>query len=276
MVSAAPPSAAGADNQCPAYLWISYGSKIRQKDGSITQRYHIRTSSPSGLAGDFCLDLKAYYRLGSRSAQARGYGLAPITCSKGDGTIGSFEINSKTNAHIAVFVVGTCGTMRWMAQASHPLFGHASPDAQSSPALVDLPTDFARLHLIHARHNFYMQTGSTYHFSYRGKNGITTAPAVYETRERVAELALRPDHGLAYTPPHDTRLDRSGHYATKEAVVWVTETAAGKCYATTYTLLLHRSINAHLKRLPGIVFFAAAAVATGILVNLRKRRVWYI
>ncbi len=263
----------GANVDCAAYLYIAYGDQTRLKDGSITQRYHIRGDNDSWLNGGASQNVKAYYRLRSQSGQGQsGYRQAPITYCRDDVT---FEVNSRANALIDVYVAGTCGSRRWTAQTGHPLFGKASPAAGESPAGAGLPSGFGRLSLRPARHNQYMQTGKTYRFDYHGRDGTLETAAVFEDRKRIADLVIMPGNVLAYTPPHDSRLDRGGHFATKETVVRIDETACGRQYATTYTLVLHRSIGAHSRLLPGILLFGAAGVVVGILVNRYKRRSWY-
>ena len=262
------------NTDCAAYLWIAYGRQTRHPDGSVTQRYHIRSDRALWPDGDACGDLQAFYRASSRSDQAEwGYHTAAVVCSRGDAYL---DITSKTNTRIDLHVVGTCGNSQWTAHTAHPLFGKASPDTREPSArTVDLPQGVVRLRLRPSRHTYYMQTGNPYHFDYSDNDGTIESAIIIENRKRIAQIDLLPGNVLSYTPPHDPNLDRCGHYATKETIVLVKETATDRTYADTFTLLLHRSVYSYHRLPPGVILFSAAACVVLVLVIIYRRRPWY-
>lgn len=263
------------DNHCAAYLWIAFGRQVRQPDGSLTQRYHIRSNRTLWPNGDDCGDLQAFYRLNSRSVQTpRGYCSAPVICNQGDAYL---DITSKTNARIDLYMVGTCGRRQWTAHTTHPLFGKASPDTREpSVRTADLPDGVARLRLRPSRHTPYMQTGTPYYFDCTGNDGTMKSAVIIENQKRIAELDILPGNVVAYTPPHDPNLDRAGHYATKEILVLVEATGKDRTHTDTFTLQLHRTVRGHHRLLPGIILFSAAGSVVLALVITRKRRPWYV
>lgn len=262
-----------ADDACPAYIWITCGEQIRQKDGSLTQRYYVGHNEEIRLDGNRGLDLEAFCLFDNRSPEDKGYSKLPIACDSGKRYL---DINCRANAHLELFVVGTCGGKRFMAQTAHSLFGKAFPATQKEAAsMAELPDDLPRLRLRPSRRNYYMQTGIPYQFSYTGKGGAPKIADIIENQKRLLSIPLAPGDVLTYTPPQDPELDRTGPYDFKETVLLVNETAAGIDYATTFTLLLHRSYTAHLQLLPGVTLFGLTAALTLFVVLMHKRRPWY-
>ncbi|QTA90826.1 BadF/BadG/BcrA/BcrD ATPase family protein [Desulfonema magnum] len=70
---------------------------------------------------------------------------------------------------------------------------------------------------------------------------------------------------------HDPGLDKSGPQARKESLILIEETADGTDYATTFTLLLHRSLTGHLKLVPGLMLLGITAIITALFVIYKRR-----
>lgn len=262
------------DNDRAAYIWISYGRQTRQPDGSVTQRYHIRSTGILWPDGGACGALQAFYQVNSRFDQvARGYYPVPILCRQGDACL---DITSRANVRIDLYVVGTCGHRQYTAHTTQSLAGKASPDTRKSSArTVDLPGGAARLRLRPSRYTYYMQTGVPYIFDFSGNDGTMKSAVVLENQKCIAELDFLPGNAVTYIPPHDPNLDRAGHYATKETIVLVKETSTDRMHADTYTLLLHRPVYGHCRLLPGIILFSAGGCVVLALAIAFRRRPWY-
>ncbi len=269
-----------AADGCPAYLWIACGDQTREKDGSVTQRYQILTNGGSWPDCRSDAGLHAVYTAAGRYSPAKGYhGMpvyrrVPVVCT---GDEAYLDINARANTLIDLYVYGVCGGKRFMAQTNHPLYGRASSEIRplEQPAAT-LPGDIPRLLLEPSRRRYHMQTGQTYRFTYTGGGRAVQSATIIEDQKPVEQIAVTPAGALEYTPAHDPDLDRSGAYDTKEAVVLVEEAGdGGGRFATTFTLLLHRSIYAHSRLSPGLALFAATAAAVLVLVLANKRRPWY-
>jgi hypothetical protein len=276
LVAAAWPSRLPADEAaaCPDHVWITCGEQIRLTDGSLTQRYGLKSNGGNSAPCTPDIRWEAYYRLIDGTLPGNGYRRVPLECGEGTPRL---EINCRTNARLELIVVGRCSGRRFTAQLRHALFGKASagrPVQSASPD--DPPGDLRRLELQPSRRNFYMQTGDTYRFAYHGNAGaVETVEVLEEGRPLPLDLVLAPDGSVDYTPAHDPRLDRKSPYTFKETVLLAREVAEDRAYVTTFTLLLHRSYGAHLKSVPGLAVFAGAAVLVGGCVAVRKRRPWY-
>ena len=264
--------ASGAE--CPQSLWLSLGERTRLSDGSLSQRYHLRRSGTGWPEDTLTPQLQAFYRLSGRNSSGQGLFPAPVTCREGDC---SLDIRSTTFARFEVYVVGTCGQRRFMAQTVQTLFGKSSIAQPSvSESFNDPLMDLPQLSLTPSPSDYYMQTGRNYQFNYSGLGGGGVTVAVIEEHQRpVMALTMHSTGDFTYTPPHDARLDRLGQQAFKETVLLIEEFADNRQYATTFTLALHRSRLAHMSLLPGIGLFSLTAIVVLALVLALKKRPWY-
>ncbi len=270
---------ANAGTQCPTHIWIDCGEQTREKNGAVTQRYYIRNSD------DICRnctqppDYKAFYRLKSstpkkpyrfdRSFPEADYSCALIRCDNGELYM---DITSETNSHVQLYVYGTCGRKKLSAQITHPLFGKApSEKKRTQEPVARLPEGFPTLNLHAAPRNFYMQTGQTYQFTYAGKGTTVSTMSILENHKQLAKVAVSPGGIFAYTPPHDPQLDRNGPNEVKETVALVEETTPQWDFATTHTLLLHRSYLAHLRLLPGLALFGVTILLFAAIVGYKRK-----
>ncbi|MCP4686816.1 MAG: hypothetical protein GY859_02135 [Desulfobacterales bacterium] len=271
LCTTATPSAGldAADAECPPYIWIAHGGQMRQPDGAVTQRYHIR--GPGGAWPD-CErgpDLRAVYHLRERFSREESVYIAAISCKNGDMHL---DIDCGANARLELFVGGTCGRARYMAQTSQHLFGEASSGAARVPAPADAsPGDAPRLNLTPSPGHYWMQTGETYQFNYTGGGSAVKAATILENQKRIADIPMSDDGAFAYIPPHDSRLDREGPSAFKDTVVLVEESGDGRRFAAAHTLLLHRSRTGHFRMGPGLVLFGGSAAFITLLVFYKRR-----
>lgn len=278
-----------ANTECPAYIWIDCSKQTREKDGSITQRYNIRSDADGWADGTEGSDYQAFYRLDikfsksksksksknpyrfDRSFPETGYYNIPVTYADGELYL---DINSTANARVELYVYKTCDGKKLSARIVHPLFGKAASEDEPpiQGPVVSIPADLPRLYLPPFFQNYYMQTGQSYPFGYTDKGTTVKTMSILENRKHIADIVRAPDGTFVYKPLHDPKLDNTGPYDFKEAVAMVKETATGWDYVTTYTLLLHRSYIAHLELLPGLVLFGVtAALFTVVVVCKRKR-----
>ena len=275
-IAAAIPAPALADESvcCPDHVWIACGEQIRQINGSLTQRYLLKSSEENRPPCFSGLSWEAYYRLYGGAVSEKRYRHVPMRCRDGEPYL---DVNCRTNARLELIVVGRCGRRRFTAQTQHVVFGKASDGKQEqSLSLSELPSDLRRINLQPSRRNYYMQTGRAYRFAYQGNGGaVVSFEVLEEDRPLQLDLALAPDGTVAYAPAHDPRLDRNSPYEFKEVVMLAREVTGEREYATTFTMLLHRSYSAHLRRRPGLVVFAGAAALVAGLVAVLKGRPWY-
>lgn len=277
--------AAVAGTECPAYIWIDCGEQIREKNGSLTQRYHIRSSGDTLPDCTHGSDFQAFYRFFRRSSSSKkpyrfdrafpkaGYFQAVITRDNGELCL---DINSRTDTRIELYAFGTCGGKKLLAHISHYLFGKAShsDETRTRGPVMQLPADLPRLCLHPSCRNYYMQTGQTYRFNYSGKDATAKTMSILENHKHLADVARSPSGIFEYTPPHDPQLDRAGPHAFKETVALVETTTSEWDYATTYTLLLNRSYLGHLRPLPGLILFGVTILTfvVGVGCKMRLRR----
>ena len=253
--------------QCPAFLWIAYGPQIKEKDGSLTRRFYIK--GLEGCQGGH-LKLSAFYL--SRRARGKGPGRCyPVNIKDKDGTP-YLDINTGLFSRMELHVSAACGKRRYRAATVLFMFGKSEVVTTNPlPALASPPPLGPYIHLRPARQHYWMQTGQTYHFAYRGKAGGADAVQVMENGDLLGSLALGPQGGFSYTPPHDPKLDQAEPSASKQAVLLIDETTPQGGVASTFTLLLHRSRHGHLQLAPGLAL--VALVALGVLFCvIRKRR----
>ena len=281
---ATPKSVHGTDTDCPQYIWIDCREQTRQTNGSVSQYYYIRHA---GGAPTDCAHrpvYKALYRFRERSAPKKyryrydrllpetGYYRAPVTC--GNGAL-YFEIASENNVVAEVFVTGTCGRRQFLAQVLHPLFGKALTGQSSlQRPLADLPENLPRIDLGPSPFVTYMQTGQTYHFDYHHKGSEAGRVSILDKQQPIAAPAMSEIGAFTYTPPHDPKLDQAGPHRYKQTVALVEENTEEWVYATTHTLLLHRSYVANRRLTPGLILFGAILSALSIIVLFRGKNRW--
>ncbi len=284
---------AHAQPGCPPFIRISYGDLITERDGSLTLRLFIRTPHASSVLPDGGTNLKlnAFYETECLSSEGpRHYYRTSVKCNNG---VPYVDINSGVSSRIELTVSGTCGNRQYRAQTVFCLFGISGMEtANSMSPLGHLEVEKPFIHLIPDPSHRWMQTGETYRFAYKkGGNGSRVAD-VFENERHLETLDVDPAGRFIYKPPHDRNLDRAGRSAHKEVVLLIKEQAftgtavtvrnhdgagyiresTGKDeYASTFTLLLHRSYYGHRKLLPGIALFLLTATVTALAV-IQKRR----
>ena len=260
---------AASNEKCPPHIWISQGEQTTKKNGGLVQRYHIRNNRNDWGKIEEKIGLQAIYSLRNYSSADVEYYHAPI---KRNGDDVFLDVECDTNAMIRLFVLGACEDKCYTAQIATPLFGRASKGSSKPGKLAEgFPENRPRLHLKPSIRDYYMQTGRDYLFEYSAIGPDANKAEILENGKIRAQIALGPDGNFAYTPLHDITLDRAGPRARKETVVFVQEEAYGKVFSTTHTLVLHRSITAHLDLSQGLVLLGATFALFSMFVVYKRR-----
>ncbi len=256
---------------CPAYLWIAYGPQIKEKDGSLTQRFYIQ--APNGRLNETSakeMKLTAFYL--SRRARAKGPSLGrPLAVQYQHGAP-YLDINIGRFSRIELHVSAACGRQRYRATTVIFLFGKSGKKTINPlPPSPGLRPPQPYIHLRPERGHYWMQTGQNFRFVYQGGGKDPGMARVMEDRRTVGSIALDPQGAFSYTPPHDPKLDRAEPSAFKQTVLLLSEATPQGTVVSTFTLLLHRSRYGRHQMLPGLALFAL--VGFGVLWGvLRKRR----
>lgn len=255
---------------CPAFLWIAYGPQSKEKDGSLTQRFHIK--GPDGYLagqGDAKMSLSAFYL--SRRARGKGPCHRYPAAIKNEAGPPFLDITTGRFSRIELHVSALCGKRSYRAATVLFMFGKSGEQTtQPLPSAPELRPQEPYLHLRPERGHYWMQTGQTFRFVYLGASKGSGVVRVMEEQRRVGSVEIDPQGAFSYTPAHDRKLDRAGPSASKQAVLLVEEPTAQGIVSNTFTLLLHRSRYGHHQLLPGLALFAL--VALGVLFCVMRKR----
>ena len=260
---------AASTETCPARIWISPGEQTTKKNGGMIQRYHIRNDRDEWGKIEEKIGLQAIYSLKYYSSAGVEYYHVPIQ-RNGDDVF--LDVECDANAMIRLFVAGACEDTCYAAQVATPLFGRAAKGSGKPGMLAEgFPENRPRLRLKPSRRDYYMQTGRDYLFEYSAKGPDANMAEILENGKVREQIALGPDGKFACTPLHDMALDRAGSRARKETVVSIREEADGKAYSSTHTLVLHRSVTAHLDLSQGLVLLGATFALFAMFVVYKRR-----
>ena len=259
------------DSLCPGYIWIAYGPRIKEKDGSLTQRFYIQ--APDGCLNEpraKKMNLTAFYL--SRRARPMGPRLGRPLAIKYNRGAPYLDINTGRFTRIELHVAATCGKQRYRAATVIFMFGKSGKETTNSlPPSPGLRPPQPYIHLRPDRGHYWMQTGQTFRFVYQGGGQNPGAARVMENQRTMGSVALDPQGAFSYIPPHDPRLDRAEPGAFKQTVLLLTEPTPQGMVASTFTLLLHRSRHGHDHLPAGLALFVL--VGLGVLWGvLRKRK----
>ena len=130
-------------------------------------------------------------------------------------------------------------------------------------------------HLAPKDSHYWMQTGETYRFDYEAAGTSDRVLRIFENQRHVETLEPDATGGFAYKPSHDPDLDTSGYQAYKEVVLLIEESTGQSEYASTFTMVLHRSRYGNQKLLPGIALFFLTGTLVALAVIHTRRRFPY-
>jgi hypothetical protein len=251
-------------------FWLSYGKRMRETDGSVTQIINLK-SNVDAMNIAAVQNLTAFFCDEWQKGEKQYYSV-PIEQEAGQYFL-RFNTASQFNYH--VYVTGTFEDQHLTAQTFFSLYAGLDKTQDKEKVLREKPNSFSSFERT-ARASYWLQTGQTLPFIYKSAN-----PSLYKVNPvQVIDLdhnrmeVISPDSAgrFSFTPPHDQRLDNSGYFAAKEILVYTEEHVAGKVYKTSLTLPVHRSITAHHNRQLGISLFFFTLLASASIVIYRRRR----
>ena len=266
-----------ADSSEDDYLWIEFGERIREPDGTITLPLEIKY-------GKFPYEKKEI-------SQLDGLRVFYALMEKDDEDTWVFyeanieEVNGKSEVSIKSFKMDNFvilaearkvkdGITHWyFAKTSFILFGHSFPKRQRMKAVTS--GDINR--------EFEIFTTPQFHYWPQTSEPVRITPLFNFERlgekqlcifdENTDSICVRTDEAGNYTyiPPEDRELNRKSRTAFKQVVIVAEETRNKSNYVCSYTLLLHRNRFKNRRTLPGISIFLVTMTAV-FLVTLRQRR----
>ncbi|TWH49194.1 hypothetical protein Salpa_5400 [Sporomusa sp. KB1] len=253
-----------------AFLWLEYGKKINEPNGSVTQTVYIKSSNDSLDIADI-KDLTAFYCDGREKGEKQYYEI-PVEEKNG---LYVLRVNTASPFRYYIYVTGTCSGEHFTAQISFLLYANGFADnREKKPALLEKPRPFPFIDL-RSGEGYWPQTGQTFQFIYTPINQsgdpVKEMKIIDLTNKCSEKLTLDAGGMFSFTPSHDKRLDESGYSEYKEILVYTEELAGNEVYKTSMNLLLHRSLTAHRDLKPGIFLFFATMAASVAIVLLRRR-----
>ncbi|CQR74413.1 hypothetical protein SOV_25360 [Sporomusa ovata DSM 2662] len=254
-----------------AFLWLEYGKKINETNGSVTQTVYLKSSSDSLTIADI-KNLTAFYCDGRQKGEKQYY-IIPIEQKDG---LYFLSVNTSTQFLYHVYVTGTCAQEHFTAQIAFPLYGDGlDKNIKKEPVLLESSKTFTSIDLVSAGNFPWAQTGQTFQFLYKPIH-----PSSYPVQEmklidigkKSYEKLMPGDDGrFSFTPPHDQRLDDGGYHEYKEIILYTEEFVGNEVYKTSMNLLLRRSLSAHNNLTLGLCFFfAVMAVISGVVLFRRR------
>lgn len=256
----------------PAFLWLEYGTKQEETDGSVTQTIHI-TSSADSLILPEITDLNAFYYDGRQTGEKQYYRI-PIERKDGQYFL---KVNTSSRLLYYVFVTGSRQREHFTAQITFPLYADGMDKRiKQGQVPAEAGKVFPTIELERTENLYWsLTTGQTLRFLYKAaqpSEHVAQTMQVFDLRNKTSTELLPDAAGIfSFTPPHDKRLDDGGYNEYKEAIVYTEETVGNEVYKTSMNLLLRRSYLAHNNLTHGLLLFFLA-VAVSIAIVLFRRR----
>lgn len=269
-------AAAGGSLEDRTFLWLEYGTKQEETDGSITQLIYINSSSASLKLAELA-DLTAFYRDGRQKDEKQYY---RIPVEQRDGRY-FLRINSSSRFLYQVFVTGSRQGEHFTAQTIFPLYADGlDKRGQQTPVLLESEKRNPAIELDRSGNPYRsLMTGQTLRFLYKPVQSSgpgVRAVQINDVRNKTSADLLPDAAGIfSFTPAHDERLDNGGYNEYKELIVYAEETAGNEVYKTSMNLLLRRSYSAHNNLPQGLLLFFLAVTVSIAIVLFRRRSFRY-
>ncbi|HML88443.1 MAG TPA: hypothetical protein PKA28_08345 [Methylomusa anaerophila] len=256
----------------PAFLWLEYGTKQDERDGSATQTIYI-TSSAESLTLAELTDLTAFYHDGRQTGEKQYY---RIPVEQQDGRY-FLRVNTSSRFFYHVVVTGSRQGEHFTAQTTFPLYADGMDKRiEQGRAMAKNTKVFPAIELDLSGNPYRtLMTGQTFRFLYKpvySPGHAVREMQILDLRNKTSEKLLPDAAGIfSFTPPHDKRLDNGGYNAYKETIVYAEEAVGNEVYKTSMNFLLRRSYLAHNNLTHGLLLFFLA-MAVSITVVLFRRR----
>ena len=259
------------------FLWIEFGDRVKEKDGSLTQLLNIcygKFSNRQNSLSD-TKQLTAFYTM--KQKDNAGNDIFYTADIEKKGGINIIEINSVKTNRITVMVTGKNNTGRikkcYLAKTSFVLFGKSADKKRKETLLSSSKPDCKFDMRIAPEHSYWPQTGNPLRIEL-----LFDKRSLYEKKLHVFDKNLgysKVNTGktdcFSYVPPEDKRLNQKSETSYKQTVLAAEETAGGISYRTSYTLLLHRSRYGNMNTRLGTGIFASAMAVVFITVAAGRR-----
>jgi len=249
-----------------AFLWLEYGAKKDETDGSVTQTIYITTTAAVINLAEM-KDLSAYYCDGRQTGEKQYY---RIPIEQRDGRY-FLRVNAASQLLYHVFVTGSCQGEHFVAQTIFPLYADGI-DRKRDQDLLENPKDLPAIELNLAGNPYRtLTTGQAIQLRYKSGQAVREMQ-IMDLRNKTSAIIL-PDAagGFSFTPSHDKRLDNGGYNEYKEIIVYAEEVIGNEIYKTSMNLLLRRSLTAHNNLAQGVLlFFSVMAVSIAIVLFRRR------
>ena len=256
-------------------LWLEFGQKSYETDGSATQTVNIKSSDASLNITDI-QDLTAFYTDGQQRGERQYYSI-PIEQQNGRYFL---KVNTASQFRYQIYVTGTRQEERYTAQIFFPLYANSLHKNQEKKQM--LPKNirpFASIDQQSQNAYWWPQTGQPFRFSYNSgdrASAFVNEITIMDMSNNSAEKTIADSVGVfSFTPAHDQRLNNKGNYGYKELLIYAEERVGNTVYKTSMNYLVHRSFTAQRDLKTGTFLFFATMAACLAIVLIRRRRFNY-
>lgn len=261
------------------YLWIEYGERIKEKNGSLTQLFSVHYGRFPDMKRGASLEmegLRAFYSLREKDGKGEDvfYPL-DIDIDVGKSTI---RINSLETDNFTVLVEGkrNFGKVKYsyLAKTDFFLFSHSSYKRKKEEPIPY--NEIKQRFEISANPEFsyWPQTGSPIEITPLFNQVRLKEKALYMFDENgdIIDTKTNEKGNYTYIPPEDKGLNWKGETAFKQTIIVAEETRQNTNYVSSYTLQLHRSRFKNHKFLPGLGIFCGMLASVFLLVVYQRRK----
>lgn len=261
-------SAQGAVPENPTYLWLQYGEKQNERDGSITQTIYLKSSNESfDLAK--VKDLRAFYWDGTKKGQRNYYNI-PIKEQKNSYYL---QVTASSRFVYQIVVTGTYQGEHYKAQIAFPLYTNAFKEKDNKE---EIKLENGKLSpFIDFKLTALSQTGKPLKFLYKPispENKVQEIRVVDLSKNYSEKIFANSEGIFSLVPPHDKNLDNGGSLKYKELIIYAEEMLGNQTYKTSMNILLRRSAAAHRNLGQGVQLFFATMVISLLVILLQRRR----
>jgi hypothetical protein len=261
---------AGASSLNEDHLWLELGKCRRERDGSLILPLEICWGRfPDVKRAVHGFDrLQAFVtRMEGLKDEARGF----LRCAVEDNQL---MVRSFGTNRFLVKVEAERSGENLRAQTSFILFGKSpGKDGKATPAAGREPARGLDL-LIVPEVCYWLQTGQPLEVAalFDGAPLRGGTLCILDARLPPIEAPLDECGRCIYIPPHDTRLNREGETAHKQALLIVRRNKGASRFITSHTLLLHRSRYGNNNIRSGMMLFAGTFACSFMLIIGARRR----